>query len=475
MEPEPKGRKRRVDDTELVPRAAHNPFYLRPDTNVVVVDTEMIARPEYQALLHALYEHYQRGSAIPLPFSIFPVQDLPEEQLLLNLANGDARTFINLLNSTTMMQARMKPLTARFVCQTWPDVALLLAMACDLQLIQQLERLNAAFPDAESGYLMGVGAPTYHQRSRVANVGLQTNCVDAVREQDLPRLNEWLRQIGGSQDRNYYLVLTGDKDYRLYRRLGAIFNLPFAGKCHFSDVAAMKLVAEVMERGHVLGLQWRYNESHRNLRRYYKDRTADFMNFGSLPEELSQWTYTPGEHWKNASPYKRVMLFTMELIDALVNDPAQAIAPTPTMFEFQGIELVPESEGFSVDAAHLRTMLMRHERDMEEIERRGLPVDPLYVDLLSVDVLSNQVCLMTGAADCAALWYDILRNIFKVMAEYDDETRRKGYMSAPYQCTECRETATCCDATFKLPFCAQKDCMRSTFAKLHQHGLWHGQ
>jgi hypothetical protein len=120
MEPEPKGRKRRVDDTALVPRAAHNPFYLRPDTNVVVVDTEMIARPEYQALLHALYEHYQRGAAVPLPFSIFPVQDLPEEQLLLNLANGDARTFINLLNSTTMMQARMKPLTARFVCQTWP-------------------------------------------------------------------------------------------------------------------------------------------------------------------------------------------------------------------------------------------------------------------------------------------------------------------------------------------------------------------
>lgn len=132
MEPEDeqKGQKRRVAVMEIA-RTGSNPFYVEQSTGRVLFDAEMLARAEYQELLRTLYTHYQRGGHEPLPFELFPVREVPEE-LLLELVNGDVRTFANLSASNKLMKARLKPLTARFVCERWPDVALLLAVACDL-------------------------------------------------------------------------------------------------------------------------------------------------------------------------------------------------------------------------------------------------------------------------------------------------------------------------------------------------------
>lgn len=465
MEPERKSRKRRVDDV----RTEGNPFRIDPTTNIVTVDPELIAQPQYQALLHALHEHYQRGTAVPLPFNFFPVREVPEE-LLLQLVNGDVRTFVSLSNSSLLMKARLKPLTARFVCEVWPDVTLLLAMACDLQLIQQLTRLNTAFPGSYDGNLMGFGTFSY---------GLQTRVQTVVRAMQLYLLSAFLRGTGGYDAKSkYYSVLIGKEIYQANPKyfIGR-FSLPVAHKCHYSDVAAIKLLAEVMERGHQLGMQWRYNEMHRVLEPWGRNRKDKYNNFGLLPEELYTWTKAslkPGG--KSPTPYEKIRIFTMEMCDVLAKNETQPIAPQPTMFEFQGVPLLAETEGFSVDAAHLLTMLKRYDAEVEFLLSRGFEADPLYVDLIPVDTLSNQVCLMVDAPDCATFWYDLMREMYNLVTEEAAERKKNGYSDkfhadAPYSCTHCHETAIRCDTKFQLPFCAQEDCLRVTFAKLHQYGL----
>ncbi len=495
MEPEKKSNKRGLDvaddadDVAMAVRTSRNPFYVQRSTGLVLFDAHALSQPEHQALLRALYEHYQRGGSAPLPFEIFPLRQVPEE-LLLQLVNGDVRTFLNLSSSTPLMKARLKPLTARFVCETWPDVALVLAMACDLNLIQQLERLNAAFPKADGGDLMGFGVTTerHHRSGSIDN--LQTKFTKAVREQRPSMVNSLLRDMYYDPDGKYYLILTGDKNHELYSKFGgAGFTLPFAEKCRYSNIAAIKLIAEVMERCQQLGLRWRYNESHHDLKGIYHARKAEFNDFGSLPDELSKWTMTemPGRE-RHPNAYEKIRIFTMELCDALIGDPAQATAPTPTMFEFEGVAMVPEAEGFSVDAAHFRTMLERYEREVEVLLAQKGAADPLFTEIIPVDVLANQVCLMAGATDCGAFWSGLLREVSKLLMSGMAYERRQGrpdkgrppgfgefHSDAPYRCTECHATATRCDTTFRLPFCAQQDCLRATFAKLHKHGLWHGQ
>ena len=468
MEPERKTLKivikRRRDAGESSSGSANNPFFIQKSTGLVSFDPVKLSQPEYQELLRALYEHYERGAARPLPFNMFPVKQVPQE-LLLKLVGGDVRTFINLAASDPVMAARLKPLAAQFVCEIWPDVALLLHMACDLELIQQITRLNMAYPLQRHSNLMGFcdqrkGKGRWEWVDADTRFQLQNLCKEAVAHGDVARLNSFLRipyRISRKLDWELYapIMEKGDISKLEWSSQRIHFELPPAQNCRFSQIAAIKLYAEVLEAGHQLGMEWRFSKQAGVM---YREATE-------FPEKMGQHLIAGNKGMTN---FEAILQFANALCDTLTGSESG---------EFEFDDIYCDGMIAPMIASHLRTVMKRYEREMALIKETMGVADPLAVELIPTGVLSNQVCLMVGATDCNEFWYKLLKKTWRgLMRERarqyagDDSSS----MDAPYHCTECRSVATRFDVKFNLPFCAQKECMSATFTKLHAHGLYSG-
>lgn len=482
MEPERrrtviKLRKRGADATDSrEERRADNPFYIESGTGRVRVDLRVLEAPQNQELLRALFEHFQRGSNATLPFEVFPVRQVPED-LLLQLVDGDVRTFVRLAGSDPQMRARLLPLTPRFVCQVWPDVALLLSLACDVNLMHQLTELNEASPREFGGRLMGFGNMD-DKRGRLLN--LQNECRDAVRDADIARLSTFFR--GRGKDGRY-------TPWELYRDVSSYrdsiepsFRLPMASACHFSCIASIRLVVELLLIDERLRLFWRRRDvAWKNARKGFR-KLEDILVMGTLLVDYDYFDEDESEVDGDAlvglisrRTYSSVRRFAMELSDALSGQTKE-----DAWYEFSGNTSTDDAEGFSVDAAHLRTLIERHDAEANALlEQRGTD-DPLYTTLIPVDRLANEVCLMAGADDCGSFWFRIMRQFWLGLQGREPQPEREsssdddtsGYSTdAPYRCAACRTTATRFDKAFGLPFCAQQQCLGDTFAKLRAHGL----
>jgi hypothetical protein len=188
-------------------------------------------------------------------------------------------------------------------------------------------------------------------------------------------------------------------------------------------------------------------------------------------ERLSSALEWLNDRWNDHMPadpgiYGRIVMFVTDLCAALNGQ-------ATVMFEFDGIDMVDEAGGFSVDAAHLLTLMKRHDTNVQHLLQTLGNGDPLYVDVIPVDTLANSVCLMVEAGACGDFWFELMAKTWQGYQEERARRRLKGKsIDAPYHCTECRSTATLFDVKFGLPFCPRQQCLGATFTKLHQHGLY---
>jgi hypothetical protein len=446
-----RAQKRRVEVARTEPG---NPFYELPGGEIGFDPVEL-ARPEYQDLLRALHERYKRGTTRePLPFDIFPVRQLPEE-LLLHLVGGDVRTFVRLAG-----------------CQVWPDVALLLSVAVDTELLRQIDVIGNGDTFAE-GVLMGVAVPSDEDSSTEDDEfhypTLHETCTWFVREKNMAGLSETLRQMMRPEGRlraessldwhAFYFFF--DRATALRRGRENPLMLPSGHLCLLSDMAAIKLAAEVLSMGVLLGLQWRFTAQWRRQlfpRPELREKYTPFSH--ALHWLLFEWKTERADKLSN---YKRIALLANDLRAALNN--AETV-----MFEF---DHYPPSQGYVNEAARLKSLMDRYDAQVEKLLETTGNGDLLIVDLLHVPLLAKQVCALVSVDDCGQFWFDLMKTTWEgYQAEY---VRRPGNdisVDAPYQCAECRGTAMRLDHKFGLPFCDSKGCLETTFAKLRHCGLY---
>ena len=515
MEIEPRGRKRRQQQEEEARRGARNPVR-RDARGHYEVDQQEIARPEYQELLEALYTHYERGARTPLPFEIFPVREVPGE-LLMQLVGGDVHTFIALMGSDPVMRQQLMPLVPQMVRMHYADVVLLIAMACDTPLIQAIQQVNEVYYDESSDIewaakynrdrVQGPMGFWPHAEGRGWCIGsksgtgrpvrsLPQTLSKALHERNIPALNNalrvnvadnWSGYLRGASlgefSAKYAKVMQLRSGWYFVNQEGP-YALPDASACYFSHVSAIRLCVEMLRVGGLLGLLW----SNAGV------RDGMFLDFAAWPtfmmheklreswvkSDLSEMTGDGEYRWKSVS------LFASELVAWLIDEATHA----NVYYQFRRAREAEEAEEeaeepFSVDAAHLVSMMQEYERTREKNFELLGQRDPLYIELVSMDRLVPHACTLAGVRRCERWWFLLLRAIWEVTRldlnrhtplETDEPEEVPPLLPQPTGsrlCCSCRaERATRLDTRFSLPFCPAERCQRQVFSRLRCAGLW---
>ena len=88
-----------------------------------------------------------------MQFDVFPVRGVPQELLLDG--GGDVQTFVALMRADPAMRRTLLPLTPEMVKLVYPEPVLVMAMACERELIPRLRTSTASVCRVElrTGYL----------------------------------------------------------------------------------------------------------------------------------------------------------------------------------------------------------------------------------------------------------------------------------------------------------------------------------
>ena len=181
--------------------------------------------------------------------------------------------------------------------------------------------------------------------------------------------------------------------------------------------------------------------------------------------------------------WRKVRLFATELAAWLNNEGTR----DNVYYQFRRMRPLDEQteEPFSVDAAHLLSVIQDYERTLEENFALVGQRDPLYIELISMDRLAPRACALAGVRRCERWWFLLLRAMWEVTrgglgwhrrVETDEPEVAKptgSRLCCSRLCCSCRaERATRLDARFALPFCPAERCQRQVFSRLHSAGLW---
>ena len=510
MEIEPRGRKRRQQEEEAR-RGARNPVR-RDARGHYEVDQQEIARPEYQELLEALYTHYERGARAPLPYEIFPVREVPRE-LLIDLVGGDVHTYIALMGSDPEMRKQLMPLAPQMVRLNYADVVLLIAMACDTPLIQDIQVVNELYytgTEERSGVWhqgpMGfwpwavrqdvnfVWSTRPEEKKRVVR-SLPEMIAKALADRAIPTLNSALRVNDRDNYNDYLRGTTGTgfmTKYESYLNLrdgwqffahNGPFALPDASVCSFSQVSAIRLCVELLRIGAQHDLLWANEHVQSGAFLAFPVWTT-YETHSKLPEDEQRSENDPSdERAIGQYRWRKVRLFATELAAWLNNEGTR----DNVYYQFRRMRPLDEQteEPFSVDAAHLLSVIQDYERTLEENFALVGQRDPLYIELISMDRLAPRACALAGVRRCERWWFLLLRAMWEVTrgglgwhrrVETDEPEVAKptgSRLCCSRLCCSCRaERATRLDARFALPFCPAERCQRQVFSRLHSAGLW---
>ena len=499
MEIETRGRKRRGEEES---RAGPNPVRRDADGRYYIEERDQ-ARPEVQEALEALHRHWERGERVTMQFDVFPVRGVPQE-LLLDLVGGDVQTFVALMRADPAMRKTLLPLTPEMVKLVYPEAVLVMAMACERELIAEIAHLNKllfAEWNYARGYLpelMGLlpyMVNSWNNPARVA-IDLEREIRKSLAERRIPALYAALHpfasptweffepvqaavQRGLSRKGRALRSRQDEKD----RKRGEIpdilnFVLPGADVCRFSHVAAIRICAEVVRIGIERNMRWRVKGERGDYRSFdlWTSRHAQIGILATMRQRRKD-DFPLGEE-----TIDRVTTLAGELVVALRGGTQDDDALYDLMSEGRHDATSEEEGPFSVDAAHLIAMIEDFVRRAAELERKVGQLDPLYIDLISMDTLSGQVCLLADARKCDKWWLALLRAIWEgtkrehYKQEHGDESSEeesRGYSTDSRLCCSCRaERATRLDARFALPFCPAERCQRQVFSRLHSAGLW---
>jgi hypothetical protein len=405
--------------------------------------------------------------------SSFPVQDeRMASEILLRFVWNDVQAYLALANSGPLTRALLIPHAAHFVARFFPDALMLLAVASDAELLQEIDAVNNALVDKlerdfarEKEYNKWAENPLLSYKTQLIGVDPLSHChlrecaepfsqrvKKAMRKKNVLDLSDMLRHGRSRTWREYVKEFAKGAEGEWKE---STFRFGDTNRFYWSDLEATKLALQLLRIGIPLGLRWRL---------FAIDSPITF-DFAWWPRDDTQQhilafyrRYATGD---KESDIQIVGDFATDLVSFL-NGKEPLIGET--VYQFYGEEVD------EIRAAECATQIM------QLIDAYNARSDAIYSssdnDLLLIDTLKwrdveERVCEAIDVEDCSEYWFDLLGRVWLATL-----TANRNKRHARNCCSCMREAATMVDSHFALPFCDSTACVRNAFESLARCGLW---